>query len=312
MNINEINEILYEINKFFDIFSGAEITLEANPDDLTEEYVSDLKKHTQINRFSVGLQSFIDSDLKLMNRRHSAEEAENSIKILKKFGYSNISGDLIYGLPGMTGEKWLYNLNKFMNLNIHHLSAYHLSYEKDTIFDKYLKKGKIKQVGEGSSELFFRQLIEITQKENFIHYEISSFAKKGYFSQHNSSYWKQKTYLGLGPSAHSFSGESRTFNISNLQKYMNRVGEGLPFFETELLTKVNKYNEYIMTSLRTMWGVSLNYIVNNFGEKYEEYFLLNSLKFLSSGDLKKVEKKVFLTEKGIFISDSIISNLFYL
>ena len=310
LNAKEINEIFDTLSKYYIISKGAEITLEANPDDLTEKYLKDLRK-TPVNRLSIGIQSFFDDDLRLMNRRHSSGEAIRAVKFAQGFGFDNISGDLIYGLPNMTGEKWKENLKIFFNLKIPHLSAYHLTYEPNTVFSKYLKNGKIKSVGEGSSNNFFDILIGESENHDFRHYEISNFAKSGYFSQHNSSYWQQKEYLGLGASAHSYNKNSRQWNVSNLKKYIDRVGEGQPYFEKEILSQADKYNDYVITSIRTIWGIDTVLVKNIFGEKYYNFLIKNSQKFISSNHIKIVGNTLLLTKKGMFISDMISEAIFY-
>jgi oxygen-independent coproporphyrinogen-3 oxidase len=311
LNSEEINFIIEKISEKYDIDSDAEITLEANPDDLTEEYLINLK-NTKINRLSIGIQSFQDKDLTLMNRRHNSENAINCIKLSQKHGFTNISVDLIYGLPEMTAEIWKKNLEIFFNLKIPHLSAYHLTYEENTVFYKYRKSGKIKEVAEENSIKFYEILIEEAQKNNFIQYEISNFAKESYFSKHNSSYWLQKEYLGLGPSAHSYNGAKREWNISDLKLYIEKIEKSEQFWETELLDSKSKYNDYIITSLRTLWGTDLNFIKKEFGEKYYNFCVSNSKEHLERSFLKLIDNKLILTDSAKFISDSIIEDLFYL
>ena len=310
LSFSELNKILNAIYTNFEVSENPEITLEANPDDITETYVENLQK-TDINRFSIGIQSFFDDDLKLMNRRHNSEEAIKSIKLLQTANYYNISGDLIYGLPKMNGEKWKGNLTLFFELEIPHLSAYHLSYEPNTVFNKYLKTKKIIPVSEEKSEEFFTILLEKSSEKKFVQYEISSFAKKGYFSRHNSSYWQQKKYLGVGPSAHSYNKKERRWNDKNLQKYMNRVGEGQGFYSVENLTLTDNYNDYLITSLRTIWGINFDYIKSNFGEKYFDFCNKNSQKYIISKHLNFSNKILTLSDKGKFISDKIIEDLFF-
>jgi len=257
----EIETIYFgEISKVFIIKKDSEITLEVNPDDINEQYADKLKI-TDINRISIGLQSFFDEDLKLMNRRHSGKENYKAIQVLKNYGLTNISGDLIYGLPGTNSEHWKKNLSEFFSLKIPHLSAYHLTYEPNTVFSNFIKRGKI-----------FELLISEAKKHDFIHYETSNFAKKGFFSKHNTGYWKQKPYLGLGVSAHSYNLKSRQYNISNLKEYIKKVGEEERFFEKEELSETDKYNDYIITTLRTIWGTDLNYIKEHF--KKEHYLFI--------------------------------------
>ncbi len=310
LTINEIENILDEIYSNFSINSNPEITFEANPDDLNKHYLQNLIK-TPVNRLSIGIQSFFDDDLKLMNRRHNAGEAINAVKEAQNQGFTNISGDLIYGLPNMTGEKWQKNMNIFFDLEMQHLSAYHLSYEENTIFYKFLKSGKLSEVEEDKSNEFFTMLIEESAKRDFIHYEISNLAKSGYFSRHNSSYWQQKEYLGLGPSAHSYNIKKREWNISNVEKYISRIGEGQLFYENEELDDRMNYNDYIITSLRTIWGSDITYIKENYGKKYSDFCLYSAKKYLAGNFLTLSSNKLILEKKGKFISDKIIEDLFY-
>lgn len=311
LSFNELKIVFDELYQNFSISENAEITLEANPDDLTKKYLGELRK-TPVNRLSIGLQSFFDDDLKLMNRRHTAGEAIRSVTVSQDFGFENISGDLIYGLPNMNGEKWRKNLNIFFELNVAHLSAYHLTYEEDTVFYKWLKSGKLKEEDENISKEYFTILIEETLKNNFIQYELSNFAKTGYFSKHNSSYWLQKQYLGLGPSAHSYNIEKRAWNISDIKQYIERVGEGKDFFESEILDEKANYNDYVITTLRTVWGIDLQYVERQFGIKYKNYIIKNSQKYLSGQFLVLSTNKLILGSEGKFISDKIITDLFYL
>jgi oxygen-independent coproporphyrinogen-3 oxidase len=306
----ELQNIIAEISKIFIIKKDAEITLEANPDDINLQYVKELKL-TEFNRISIGLQSFFDEDLKLMNRRHTAKENTEAIHLLQNYGFTNISGDLIYGLPNMTTKSWQQNLSKFFNLNIPHLSAYHLTYEPNTVFTNYLKKGKIKEIPEDDSIKQFNLLISEAKRNNFIHYETSNFAKEGCFSKHNSAYWQQKSYIGLGTSAHSYNGNSRQHNISNMKEYMKRVGEGSKYFEKEELSITDKYNDYIITSLRTMWGADLNFVKKNIGIKYYKFIEEKSQELIKKNLLFKENDIIKISQKGKFIEDNILLDLFY-
>jgi len=307
---SKLQNIITEISKIYSLNKDVEITIEANPDDINLQYVQELKK-TKINRISIGLQSFFDEDLKLMNRRHTSFENINAVKLLQDKGYTNISGDLIYGLPNMTIENWQKNLSEFFTLNIPHLSAYHLTFEPNTVFSKFLKKGKIKEVPEDDSIKQFDLLISEAKKNKFIHYETSNFAKEGFFSRHNSAYWKQKHYLGLGASAHSYNGNSRQYNISNITEYMKKVGRGSKYFEKEELSKPDKYNDYIITSLRTIWGVDLIFIKNNFGDEYLNFIENKSKLLIEKGLLINEEQTLKITQKGKFIEDNILLDLFF-
>jgi len=307
---SELQYLIDEISKIYTIKNDAEITLEANPDDINLQYVQELKK-TEFNRISIGLQSFFDEDLKLMNRRHTARENKQAIQVLQNHGYTNISGDLIYGLPKMDIEHWQKNLTEFFALDIPHLSAYHLTYEPNTVFSNFLKKGKIKEIPEDDSILQFNLLISEATKHNFIHYETSNFAKEGMFSKHNSSYWKQKNYLGLGTSAHSYNGTSRQHNISNIKEYMKKVGEGSKYFEKENLSTTDKYNDYIITSLRTMWGTDLQFVKKNIGIKYYNFIEKKAEELIKKNLLIIENNTLKITQKGKFIEDNILLDLFY-
>ena len=310
LKTDEIEKIIQEIKKYHRVSENAEITVEVNPDDVDQEYVKGLKR-TSVNRISIGLQSFFDDDLKLMNRRHNAGENEKAVKLLQKAGYFNISGDLIYGLPGLSTAKWKENLNLFFVLNIPHLSAYHLTYEPNTVFHNYLKKGKIKEIPEERSEEQFRLLCSEAEKNNFIHYETSNFAKEGFYSKHNTAYWQQKNYLGLGPAAHSYNGKSRQFNLKNLTKYIDKIKKGNKFYEIEILSVTDKYNDYLITSLRTIRGVDLNYINGKFGITYSDYIIKHSAEPIKKSFLIRENNKIYITKKGKFIEDSLLEKLFY-
>jgi oxygen-independent coproporphyrinogen-3 oxidase len=278
---------------------------------LSRDYLQGLINSTPVNRLSIGVQSFYDDDLKLMNRRHNSLQAEESVKFARKTGFSNISIDLIYGLPGMNTDKWISNLNKSFSLNVQHISAYHLTFEPGTLFFRFLSEGKLSQPSEDESFNQFQALTRLAQKNKFIHYEISNFAKEGYFSVHNTNYWRQKKYLGIGPSAHSYNYNSRQWNIADNKKYVEEINRGMPFTEMEALDTTTKFNDYLLTSLRTMWGVDLNYIENYFGSRYLNYINGKSKKFLDAGNMEKNRTILKLTNRGIFIADYIISELMF-
>ncbi len=306
----QINRIFFELQNFFEIQQDAEITFEANPDDLTQNYIEQLRQ-TPINRISLGIQSFRDDDLKLMNRRHTAQEARQAVRLLQSAGYENISGDLIYGLPHQTGEKWLLNLEEFFRLNIQHLSAYHLTYEQDTKFHKLLKSGKIEDKSDIESEEFYTTLLDLAHTNGFEQYEISNFAKPGLHSRHNSSYWANTPYLGLGPSAHSFNGNSRQWTSPDLESYISCSNSETIIPEIEFLTEPDFYNEFIMKNLRTVLGVNKHLLEQTFDKKYTSLFYKIVSRYEQSEHLVNSEKSVSLTRKGMFISDRIISDLFY-
>lgn len=310
LSIGEIKSILDHLKNNFTIIPNAEITIELNPDDITIPYAEGLIQ-TGINRVSVGIQSFFDDDLKLLNRRHNVQQATDSINFLKQIGFTNISADLIYGLPGMTLERWNENLTKMFQLNIQHISAYLLSVEAGTVFANFLEKGKITLQSDEQSFLQFKTLINETKQYGFVHYEISNFAKENYFSIHNSAYWHQKKYLGLGPSAHSYNINSRQWNVSDIKKYLEAINKNTIPCTVEVLTDTDKFNDYIMTSLRTKEGIELEFIKNNFGAEKFSFVLKAAEKFEKSGHLVITKNNIVLTDEGMFISDRIISDLFH-
>jgi oxygen-independent coproporphyrinogen III oxidase len=305
-SIRELGTILNHINKLFRIEANCEITIELNPDDVSSDYLRGLKK-MNINRISLGIQSWRDSDLKMLNRRHDSAQATTALRETIKAGFENVTIDLIYGIPGMSQREWASNLDISFSFDIKHLSAYHLTIEPGTVFGKMLEKGLINEIDEDDSNSLFNILIEKAESAGFIHYEISNFGKPGYFSIHNSNYWKQVNYLGLGPSAHSFNGYSRQWNIRDLQNYIKSVISGKSFFESEKLDIKARFNEYIMTSLRTMWGIDLEYVERSFEKEGYDYVVNLAGKFIDYGLMKYNKKTLVLTNQGKMISDNIIS-----
>jgi oxygen-independent coproporphyrinogen-3 oxidase len=292
----------------FKIDPAAEITVEANPDDLSSEYIQMLS-HLPVNRLSIGIQSFDDGELKFLSRRHTASQAINAVKRCQMHGFNNISIDLMYGLPGQTTKIWEQNLKQATSLDIQHLSAYHLIYEEKTRMYSMLKAGKIHPVDEEVSTAMFSMLIDWMKQHNFIHYEISAFAKEGYFSRHNTSYWKGNKYIGLGPAAHSFDGENRSWNVASLNRYINGIESGVPERNSEHLSLNEKYNEFILTGLRTMWGIDMVELRLLFGDKLYSYCIENAEKYVSKKLLSVEGYNMKLTREGIFISDGIMSDL---
>lgn len=310
LNIDEIMKILNAIYKHFKIAENPEVTFESNPDDLTHEYLAELKKHTPVNRLSIGVQSFHDKDLQLMNRRHTAHEAVESIVRSRIAGFNNINVDLIYGIPGMTLELWQQNLDTFQVMNLEHLSAYHLTFEPKTVFSHYVKKGKMVSVDEDTSIKQFELLLDFTRKNGYDHYEISNFAREGFYSKHNMAYWTGKPYIGIGPSAHSFLNSTRRFNVSNNTKYSESLLEGKDnYFETEQLDERTSYNEFILISLRTKWGVNVCKLQSTYGNEYWTYFNQNSQQFIDDGTLILAGENIALSSKGMLITDYVISEL---
>jgi len=308
LQTDEIERLLYAVRKHFKVVANPEITLEANPDDLSEEKILQLAA-SSVNRLSIGIQSFFEEDLKLMNRAHNAMEAEKSLQLARQH-FDNISIDLIYGMPNMTIERWKENIDKAIDYDIPHISSYALTVEPKTALAKFVEKGLISPATDEQAQEHFNLLNETLQNAGFQCYEISNFGKPGYYSKNNTAYWQQKKYLGIGPSAHSFDGKRRGWNINNNPKYIKSIEEGVVPMEVEVLSTTDKYNEYIMTGLRTVWGVSLNRIANEFGSHFKEYALLHADKFIKQhllfidGDILKT------TRKGMFLADGIAADLF--
>lgn len=306
----EIDQILTTIYTLFKVSDTPEITLEANPDDLTEEKIIALSK-SKINRLSIGIQSFFERDLQLMNRAHNAFEAKQSIILAQQY-FKNISIDLIYGIPNLTHAEWQQNLQQVLDFDIPHISCYALTVEKNTALEHLINKGIINNVNDAKALAQYQILVTTLEKAGYINYEFSNFGKAGFFSGNNTAYWEGKPYLGIGPSAHSFDGKERSWNVSNNNLYLKNMLQGKRLFEKEHLSVTDKYNEYIMTGLRTMWGVSLKKIEVNFGPSYAIYFKKMSQKFIADSLMHTKEAHYFLTPKGKFLGDGIASDLFYI
>jgi oxygen-independent coproporphyrinogen-3 oxidase len=304
LNIEDVKLLINKIRGIFILLKYAEITLEANPDDITEEKLIAWKE-AGINRLSIGIQSFFDEDLKWMNRAHTAQQAIENLHLVKKY-FDNITIDLIYGIPGLTNEKWKQNTDIAVGLNIPHLSCYALTVEKRTPLDKLIREHKKENINPDKQSEQFLLLMQWLEEAGYEHYEISNFSKPGYRSQHNSSYWQGKKYLGIGPSAHSFDGKSRQWNISNNQKYIESIEKGNLPFEKEILTDTQKLNEYIMTSLRTMEGLDLEKISEATNNKLQAA----GKKYIDSGLLKLKDQHLILTREGQLLADGIAAALF--
>lgn len=305
---NELREILDFIYKEFQVVADAEITFEANPDDLSLSYLKGIFQ-VGINRLSIGIQSFQDEYLKMMNRRHNAKQAIECIENAIIIGIKNIGADLIYGLPNLSDKDWKASLHQVFQLPVDHLSAYHLTYHEGTAFYTWLKKGTLKELKETDSVSQFNLLLEETEKNGFEQYEISNFAKNKLYSKHNTAYWIGKKYLGLGPSAHSFNGLSRRWNSSSVESYIKALKGNLNYFEVEKLGDKEKYNEYIITRIRTIWGVSMLDIQNYYGEKQVAHFLKNIEKYKSTNLVIQKGNLFTLSKKGLFVSDEIMADL---
>ncbi|MDD3064239.1 MAG: radical SAM family heme chaperone HemW [Massilibacteroides sp.] len=310
LSAEDFGQLFDTITQNYDLSNCEEITLEANPDDLTPGYVSSLR-NLPFNRISMGIQSFHPDDLAFLNRRHSRGQAIQAVAICKTNGLQNISIDLMYGLPGQTEEAWLDNLKVAVALDVPHISAYHLIYEEGTPLTRLKKSGTIRPVDEEVSERLFSLLIDRLTAAGYQHYEISNFARPGYLSKHNSSYWNETKYLGIGPSAHSYDGDSRQWNVSSIERYQTGINLRRPEIEKENLDDNTKYNEYIITGLRTMWGIQLKTIAERFGEEKKSFCQQQALKYLSQGSILQQDDSYTLSRKGIFISDRIMSDLLW-
>jgi len=308
LTMDELEFIIHTVYENFSVVEDPEITLEANPDDLSKDVIIQLSK-SPINRLSIGVQSFFERDLKLMNRAHNAKEAHACLSLATRY-FDNISIDLIYGIPGLSHEDWVANIEQALAFNVPHISCYALTVEPKTALETFIKKGIIDHVDDDLAQEQFSILLEKLEASGFINYELSNFGKPDYFSKNNSAYWKGKPYLGIGPSAHSFNGDQRSWNVSNNTKYIKAIQNNQLPSELEVLSKTDKFNEYIMTGLRTIWGVSLKKIENDFGEYYKNHILKQSEIYIAEHLLYIDEDTLLTTKKGKFLSDGIASNLF--
>jgi len=309
LSANEVQILIGQITDQFEVSSNAEVTIEANPDDLNPQYVRELR-NTLINRFSIGIQSFHEDDLKWMNRAHTASEAQSSIKRIQDAGFENISADLIYGYPLLGNAKWEFNIQQLLDYQVPHISSYSITVEPKTALASFIIKGKQANMDEGQSASQFLILIDRLAESGFEHYEISNFAKPGMYSRHNSNYWDSVSYLGIGPSAHSFNGESRQWNISNNSKYINEIELKKIPAETEILSTENRINEYIMTSLRTSKGMNLQLLSEKFGSDYSNEIYNGLESFLGKDWININGQLVTLTRDGKLFADHIASELF--
>lgn len=307
---DEIAYLIKAVYDNFEVITNPEITLEANPDDLSAERIQQLAD-TQINRLSIGIQSFYEDDLKMMNRAHNATEAEACLSEAVKH-FDNISLDLIYGIPGMSNERWLYNIDKALFFGVPHISSYALTVEAKTALHKFVLNGTIPQPSDEAAQEHFMLLVDKLENNGFVHYELSNFGKEGYYSKNNTAYWLGKKYLGIGPSAHSYNGISRSWNINNNNLYLKDIEAGKLPSETEKLTITDGYNEYVMTGLRTIWGVSVERIKTEFGSRYAEYLEQQSKKFIDRGQLNLEDGVLKTTREGKFLADGIASDLFFI
>lgn len=309
LSVSEINFLIEQVYEHYKVVQNPEITLEANPDDLTSEKILELSE-TKINRLSIGIQSFFEDDLKMMNRAHNAEQAKQSLEEAVKY-FDNITIDLIYGIPNMSDQKWVQNIEMALSFGIPHISSYALTVELKTALKKLIEKGEIAKPKDEVAENHFFILVEKLKENGFVHYELSNFGKEGYFSKNNTSYWLGKKYIGIGPSAHSYNGTHRSWNIANNSIYIKEIQNDKIPNEIEELTISDRYNEYVMTGLRTIWGISLEKIQSDFGQEYYDYLIKTSKKLIENGLLEIKNNTIFVTLKGRFLSDGIASDLFW-
>ena len=308
LHYEHFRKLFDAVAELFYVDANAEITLEANPDDLTATYLEQIRR-LPFNRISIGIQSFNDADLKLINRRHNSLQAVEAIQRAQKLGFDNISIDLIYGLPSQTLEQWQQQLRTAFELQVQHISAYGLTYEESTTLWHQRQKNEVQSVTDETMNEMYRLLLNAMEQNGFEAYEISNFAKFGFRSCHNGAYWKQTPYIGLGASAHSFDGVSRQWNIASISRYIETITKNQPFFERETLTLNERYNDYIMVSLRTSEGVDMAYIRREFGEELAGYCLENIKRFIKTEKIVCFEQNYRLTTDGILISDHIIAML---
>ena len=310
LSADEIKSLIDEVLKHFSFNNDIEITLEANPDDLNGQFLKGLST-SPVNRLSIGTQSFFDEDLKLMNRAHNASEAEGSIKRAQDFGFENLSIDLIYGSPTSNLEIWKENLNKTIALEIPHISSYALTVEPKTALENWVSKGKVSNPKEEEQNREFYYMIDFLKDHGFDHYEVSNFAKEGFYSRHNSAYWKYQEYLGIGPSAHSYNGNDvRSWNVANNQQYIKKLNSNILAKETEILSQQDQFNEMIMIGLRTIWGIDLDSLNQKFSENILDKFNKEIQYKIEEGILKIENKHLKIPEKHWFMADGIASDLF--
>lgn len=310
LNNLETKKIVDVIYKNFSVANNVEFTFECNPDDLSLKKLIQLKEGG-INRLSIGVQSFNNEELKFFNRAHNSNEAEASIKRSQDVGFENITIDLIYGSPKLTDKVWAQNLEKVSDFQVPHLSAYNLTVEPKTALENQIKNKLVPQLNENKTIAHFKTLIQKTKEFGLTQYEVSNFGKEGFYSQHNSNYWKGEEYLGIGPSAHSFIKNKRFWNVSNNIKYINGIKNNEVYFEEEKIDEQTAYNEYILTRLRTIWGVELDFIENNFSTEIKLHFKQELEPYLNSSYLQHLNNKIVLTQEGVLIADKITSDLFY-
>lgn len=312
LSIKEISELLHLINEIFPVGIDPEITLEANPDTLSLEYLKGLRQ-LGVNRLSIGIQSFLNNDLKYLSRRHDSNHAKQCLDWAKLAGFSNISIDLIYGLPTSDAEQWNRNLDLFFELGLPHLSAYALTLEPNSILTKQIELGKVPPINEEDALRDYDILCQRAKENGYLHYEISNFCQHGMHSKHNASYWFGTPYGGFGPSAHSFDGTSRQWNVSSVEKYCARVPEPVEgtAIEKESLSPEQLYNEYVMLRLRTHWGIDLKYMKREMGERFSTYCEQHAQPLIAQGHLSQTREFLYLTDKQMLFADAVAEELFW-
>jgi oxygen-independent coproporphyrinogen-3 oxidase len=308
LQADDFERIFETVHRYYSVVAGAEITLEANPDDLTPAYLSALQP-LPFNRISLGIQSFRDADLRMLHRRHGSRQAVNAVHRCREHGYGNLSIDLIYGIPGQTLERWKENLEVALQLNVPHLSAYHLSYEEGTTLYRQWQSGAVCPVDEEISVQLYHTLLYMLARAGYLQYEISNFCKPDCFSRHNSSYWTGRKYLGVGPAAHSCDLDSRQWNIASLEEYLRGIICGNPAVEKECLDLRTQYNDYVITRLRTVWGIRTVDLRETFGTELADHFLRHAQPYIRNGLLVVSDGTFRLTPLSAFISDGILSDL---
>ncbi len=309
LSAKQLQQLLDVVYQNYKVSKTPEITLEANPDDLCEATIVELSQ-TPINRLSIGVQSFFEDDLKTMNRAHNAKQAKHSLKLAKQY-FDNITIDLIYGIPNMSLQKWNDNLQIAFNMQVKHISSYALTVEPKTALNTFIKKGQYPKINDELTLAHFKHLVATTQAEGFVHYETSNFGKPHYFSKHNTAYWQGKAYMGIGPSAHSFIDNQRSWNVANNTKYLQGISQNKIPNTTETLSTNDCFNEYVMTGLRTIWGISLHKITTEYGPEYTSHLLASAKVFINKKLLQVLDTDTIIASpKGKFLIDGIASQLF--
>lgn len=313
LNYKELEYLFTIIKEHYDMSETKEITFEANPDDLSVEYLQFLKNQTPVNRLSVGIQSFIDEDIKFMNRNHNADEAIQSIRSAQDIGFNNITIDLIYGGQTTTHERWMYTLEKAISLGIPHISSYALTVEPKTAFEAQIRKNKLPPIDEEKQATQFEMLRNKLIEHKYIQYEFSSFGKETFFSQHNTSYWKNKPYLGIGPSAHSYNGkDKRSWNVSHNIKYLKAIENNILNYEEEVISEKDRFNEKIMLGLRTLWGINIDELEKEFSSSLMKHFYKELKKLEATKKVRISNQIVTIHPESLFFTDGIIAQFFFI